>query len=99
QPERAAQILVEKGISPNYDDNLRNTRELPYGWWREYDPEDALRFFALRLRDAGMFNMSPQDLISRATDWRFFNAIKAEPHVQAAAQFVCPVPQQTAGQV
>src|SRR4029079_14488979 len=28
--------------------------ELPYGHWRGYNPEETLRFYALRLREAGM---------------------------------------------
>ena len=28
-------------------------KEVPYGKWREYDPEDTVRFYALRLHEAG----------------------------------------------
>ena len=28
----------------------------PYEFWHEYDPEDSLRFYALRLHEAGMIN-------------------------------------------
>ena len=28
-------------------------KEIPYGKWRDYDPEDTLRFYALRLHEAG----------------------------------------------
>ena len=37
-----------------------------------------MRFFALRLHEAGMIKSSPQKLIAQSTDWRFFNALKKE---------------------
>jgi len=46
--------------------------------WREYDPEDSLRFWALRLREAGMIKSTPQKLMAQATDWRFLNELKKE---------------------
>jgi NitT/TauT family transport system substrate-binding protein len=54
-------------------------RDLPYGKWREYDPEDTVRFFALRLHEVGMIKSSPQKLIVQGTDWRFLNELKREP--------------------
>jgi NitT/TauT family transport system substrate-binding protein len=39
-------------------------RDLPYGKWREFDPEDALRFYALRMRELGMIKSSPQKIIA-----------------------------------
>ena len=46
--------------------------------WREYDPEDTIRFYALRLREAGMIKSSPNKIIAEGTDWRFFNELKRE---------------------
>ena len=40
--------------------------------------EDSLRFYALRLREAGMIKSSPQRLIAEGTDWRFLNELKKE---------------------
>ena len=28
--------------------------------WREFDPEDSMRFFALRLHEVGMIKSSPE---------------------------------------
>jgi NitT/TauT family transport system substrate-binding protein len=78
EPERAAQLLVDKGVAKRYDYALQLMKDLPYGRWREYDPEDTLRFYALRLREAGMIKSSPQKIITQATDWRFLNALKKE---------------------
>ena len=40
------------GSRPAYA--LQTIKEIPYVRWREYNPEDAVRFYALRLREAGM---------------------------------------------
>jgi NitT/TauT family transport system substrate-binding protein len=44
EPERVARLLVDKGYAENYDYTLQVLKEIPYGRWREYDPEDTLRF-------------------------------------------------------
>ena len=41
-------------------------------------PDDAIRFYALRLREAGMIKASPTSLIAQGTDWRIFNELKRE---------------------
>jgi NitT/TauT family transport system substrate-binding protein len=75
-PERAARIVADRGYP--YDYSLQAMREIPYAKWRDYEPEDAIRFYALRLRDAGMIKASPTSLIAQGTDWRFFNELKRE---------------------
>jgi NitT/TauT family transport system substrate-binding protein len=77
-PERAAQRLVDGGFIANYDYALRGLGEVPYGKWREYDPEDTIRFYALRLHEAGMITSSPNKIIADGTDWRFLNELKRE---------------------
>ena len=57
---------------------LQALKELPYGRWREYNPEETVRFYALRLREAGMVKSAPQKLIAQGTDWRFLNELKKE---------------------
>ena len=52
--------------------------EVPYNKWRDYDPEDTMRFYALRLREAGMIKSSPSKIIADGTDWRFLNELKRE---------------------
>jgi NitT/TauT family transport system substrate-binding protein len=78
EPERTAEFLVDKGYTKNYSYVLQTMKELPYGKWREYDPEDTVRFYALRLHEAGMIKSSPQKLIAQGTDWRFLNELKKE---------------------
>jgi NitT/TauT family transport system substrate-binding protein len=77
-PERVAKFIVDKGLAKNYDYTLEAIKGLPYGRWREYDPEDTIRFYALRLHEAGMIKTSPQKIIAQGTDWRFWNELKKE---------------------
>jgi NitT/TauT family transport system substrate-binding protein len=37
-----------------------------------------VRFWALRLHEAGVIKSSPQKLIAQGTDWRFLNELKKE---------------------
>jgi NitT/TauT family transport system substrate-binding protein len=78
EPARAAQRLVDGGFTNRYDYALQTLTELPYDKWRDYDPEDSLRFYALRLREAGMTKSSPQKIIAEGTDWRFLDELKRE---------------------
>jgi NitT/TauT family transport system substrate-binding protein len=78
EPEGAAQQLVDRGFAQNYDYALQTLAELPYASWREFDAEDSLRFFALRLHEVGMITSSPNQLLAEGTDWRFLNQLKRE---------------------
>jgi NitT/TauT family transport system substrate-binding protein len=78
EPERAARALVDGGFTPRYDYALQTMKDVPYNKWRVYDPEDSLRFYALRLREAGMIKSTPQRLIAQGTDWRLLNELKKE---------------------
>jgi NitT/TauT family transport system substrate-binding protein len=78
EPERAAQQLVDAGFTGRYDYALQALTELPYAAWREFDPADSLRFYALRLHDVGMIKSDPKALLAKGTDWRFLNEIKRE---------------------
>ena len=76
EPARAARLIADRGY--RYEYAFQTMKEIPYGRWREYDPEDTVRFYALRLHEAGMLKSNPQKLIARATDWRFLNELKKE---------------------
>jgi len=77
-PAKVAKSIIAKGVAKNYDYALEAIKSLPYGRWREYDAEDTVRFWALRLHEAGMIKSSPQKIISQGTDWRFLNELKKE---------------------
>ena len=78
EPQRVARQLVDGGFTRRYDFALQTMNEVPYGKWREYDPEDTMRFYALRLHEAGMIKSSPQKIIADGTDWRFLDELKRE---------------------
>jgi NitT/TauT family transport system substrate-binding protein len=78
EPARAARRLVDGGFTGRYDYALQTLRELPYDKWREFDAEDTIRFYALRMHEAGFIKSSPQKIIAEGTDWRFLNELKRE---------------------
>jgi NitT/TauT family transport system substrate-binding protein len=78
EPERAAGFIASRGYTGARAYAAQALREIPYARWREYDPEDTVRFYALRLHEVGMLKSSPQKLIAQGTDWRFFNELKKE---------------------
>lgn len=78
EPERAARFIVDNGYAKRYDYALEVMKELPFGKWREYNPEDTLRFYALRLKEIGMIKSNPDQLIAHGSDWRMLDAIKRE---------------------
>ncbi len=78
EPERTAQFLVTKGYEPRYEIGLEVLKSLDYKRWRQTDPEDTVRFHALRLHEVGMIKSDPKKLIAQGTDWRFLNELKKE---------------------
>jgi len=77
-PERAARFMAAKGHEPNYELGLQVLKDLPYRRWREANPEDTLRFYSLRMREAGVIKSTPQKIIAEGSDWRFLNELKKE---------------------
>jgi NitT/TauT family transport system substrate-binding protein len=77
-PTRVARLLVERGYTKRYEYALQAMQEIPYNRWREYDPEDSIRFYALRMHEAGFISSNPKKLIPKHTDWRFLNELKKE---------------------
>jgi NitT/TauT family transport system substrate-binding protein len=78
EPEFAARYLAKKGYEPRYEIGLEVLKELPYDRWRTDNPEDSLRFHALRLHEVGLIKNQPNTLIAQGTDWRFLNELKRE---------------------
>jgi hypothetical protein len=57
---------------------LQTLTELRYDVWREFDPDDTLRFYALRMGEVSLIKLSPQQIIANGTEWRFLNELKRE---------------------
>jgi NitT/TauT family transport system substrate-binding protein len=78
EPDRAAQYMVDHGYAQRLDVTRQALHEIPYASWREYDPEDAIRFFSLRLQEIGMIKSTPDSIIKNGTNWRFLNELRQE---------------------
>jgi NitT/TauT family transport system substrate-binding protein len=77
-PEVGAKAFLAKGYSPKLEHAVQALRELPYRRWRDFNPEDSLRFYALQLREAGMIKSTPQKIIAQGTDWRILGELSRE---------------------
>jgi NitT/TauT family transport system substrate-binding protein len=78
-PEAVAKAAVKIGYASRYDYTLQAIRsDIRYDKWREYDPEDSLRFYALRMQETKAISMSPREVIANGADWRFLNEVKRE---------------------
>jgi NitT/TauT family transport system substrate-binding protein len=77
EPRRVAQRLVDAGFS-RYEYALQTLTDIQYREWRNYDPEDTMRFYALLLHEAGMIKSGPEKILAEGTDWRFLNELKRE---------------------
>ena len=78
EPARVVQMLAAKGHERRSKYALEVLMQLPYGRWREFSPDDTLRFYALRLHEAGMTKSSPQKILAQGADWRFLDELKQE---------------------
>jgi len=78
EPARVAQHIVHRGLTGQYDYQRQALNELPYYKWRDYDAEDTIRFYSLRLYEAGLIKLSPNNILAEHTDWRFFDELKRE---------------------
>jgi NitT/TauT family transport system substrate-binding protein len=77
-PDRGAAAYLAQGYPTAPEYARQAIREIPYGRWRDFNPEETIRFYALRLREAGMVKGSPQRLIAQGTDWRMLEQLKRE---------------------
>jgi NitT/TauT family transport system substrate-binding protein len=77
-PEQAARLIVDGGFTERYDYALQTLSENPYSAWRDFDAEDSIRFYALRLHELGMIKNSPKRILADGTDWRFLDEVKRE---------------------
>ena len=77
-PDGTAQFMVNRGYTGDPVQTAQALREIPYRRWRDYDPEDTIRFYGLRLREAGMVTRTPNRLLAEAAEWRFLRELKEE---------------------
>jgi NitT/TauT family transport system substrate-binding protein len=77
-PKGVARQLVDRGYLESYDYAIHTFNATRHDVWRDYDAEDSVRFYALRMQETGMIKSSPQKIIADGTDWRFLNELKRE---------------------
>jgi NitT/TauT family transport system substrate-binding protein len=79
-PELALRTLMEKKIWTKSETKyiLQALKQIPYTRWRDYNPEDTIRFYALRLREVGLIETLPEEFIEKHTDWSHLNSLKQE---------------------
>ena len=56
-----------------------------YGKWRDYDPEDTVRFYALRMNEVGMIT------VDTAEDYRARNGFEISERAKEGAKDVSPI--------
>jgi NitT/TauT family transport system substrate-binding protein len=78
EPERGAQVLMERGFTPRYDYALETLGSCPTTNGASTTRRIRCVSYALRLHEAGIIKASPQKIIAQGTDWRFLNALKKE---------------------
>jgi NitT/TauT family transport system substrate-binding protein len=77
-PAAVARHLVAEGFTADETFAAEALAEIPYTRWHEFDVEDSMRFYALRLHEAGLVTRTPQQIIADGADWRHFEALKRE---------------------
>jgi NitT/TauT family transport system substrate-binding protein len=77
-PAGVARRIVDRGFAVSYEYAHQTTRELNYRAWREFDPGEAVRVYALRLGEAGFIKSTPKRIIAEGTDWRAFTELRKE---------------------
>jgi len=78
EPDRVARLIVTKGYERREDYAIQVLRQLSYARLREMSAEDTLRFYALRLHEAGLIKSSPLKILAQGGDWRFVDELKRE---------------------
>jgi NitT/TauT family transport system substrate-binding protein len=78
-PDASARFMVDRGYSENFDYTCDILKEIPYNnIWRDFDPVDSVRFYALRLKQAGLIKSTPDEILERGTDFRYLNELRRE---------------------
>ena len=83
KPDWVAPRLIDRGAWPRYDSVRQGFDDVSYRAWRDYDFEDSIRFWALRLHEVGVIKSSPDKIIATGTDSRFLNAVRKDYGLRA----------------
>jgi NitT/TauT family transport system substrate-binding protein len=72
------QALLQHPTALSDEQILSETIAMPSYNWRELDPEDTLRFFALRLGDVKLIKSTPQQIIDRGSDVAYMRQLRTQ---------------------
>ena len=72
----AVDIAVRKGFATDAKQMLAAIEPLNYSW-RDFDPAESLRYFALKLADAKLIKKTPAQIVAEA-DFSFFRQLQKE---------------------
>ncbi len=78
-PQTAAALIDQHGEEFGGQELiLRALKDIPYDAWRNFDVTASLRFYALRMHEAGMVNRAPNELLELAGNFDMFEELKLE---------------------
>jgi len=77
-PEAVARHIVDERRYPYSVEEATHQLQHPhFDVWRSFSVEDTLRFYALRLREAGEITAGPDEIL-RSFEPRYFEALRSE---------------------
>jgi NitT/TauT family transport system substrate-binding protein len=77
-PLGTARLMVDRGYTNNYDYTCDVLKKIRHNVWRDFDPVDSVRFYSLRLKEAGILKGTPEEVLEKGTDFRYFNQLRKE---------------------
>ena len=77
-PVGTARFMVDRKYTNNFDYTCDILKEMPYNVWRDFDSVDSLRFYALRLKEAGIIKSTPEEILKKGTDFRYIKQLKQD---------------------
>ncbi len=78
QPQRAARLMVDRGVAEKYEYVLQSVKEIGYPKWREYDPRTPCASGPCACRRSASSSRVRENCLLEGTDWRFFTELKRE---------------------
>ena len=78
EPERVARLMVDQGFTRSLRLCLADAAGVALRRLARLRSRGSVRFFALRLNEAGFIKSDPQRIIAEHTNWRFLNEVKRE---------------------
>jgi NitT/TauT family transport system substrate-binding protein len=72
------QALIQHRTALSDEQIISETIAMPSYNWRELDPEETLRFFALKLNGVKLIKSTPQQIIDKGSDVTYMRQLRTE---------------------